>query len=101
MNSVTIGGDVNVTTNIQFEFAWAAFVFLFLWQLAMMGCFAPVSSRSCYQGTEFHNTKRLVTVNSLAVVLCSWDMTRVTQVEYTVNTRRILLWEIALGSKDL
>lgn len=63
--------------------------------------FAPVSSRSCYLGNEFHNTECLATVNSPAVVLRSWDMTRVTQVEHTVNTRRILLWEIALESKDL
>jgi len=65
------------------------------------GVFAPVLSRSCYLGTEFHNTKCSATVNSLAAVYCSWDMTRVTQVEHTVNIRRILLWEIALRSKDL
>ena len=37
-NSVMIGVDVNITTNIQFKPARATFVFLFLWQLAMMEC---------------------------------------------------------------
>jgi isopropylmalate/homocitrate/citramalate synthase len=44
------------------------------------GVFAPVSSRSCYLGIEFHNTKCLATLNSLAAVLGSWDMKQVTQV---------------------
>jgi hypothetical protein len=59
------------------------------------GVFAPVSSRNCYLGIEFHNTKCLVTVNSLTAVLCRSDMQRVTEVEHTVYTRRILLREIS------
>jgi hypothetical protein len=59
------------------------------------------SSRRCHLDVQFHNTKCLVTVNNLAAVLCSWDTKRVTQKEHAMNTRKILLLEVALRSNNL